>query len=477
MENKFLRAISTKDAYTDNGALTNSTSLNKCLDFFFVAGDHKDNLEAFIGAYAENPTLALKILFWSRDCRGGAGARKTFQSAMRYLQIHQADVFYGNMLYKYIPFFGYWKDVFQLHISDNLVRFVISALYAEHNALVAKYCPRKGPWFNAIREILKISPKELRKHLVNSTNVVEQKMCANKWNEIDYSKVPSLASNMYRKAFINQDGERYFKYIKSIQEGKSKINANVLYPHQLYKSYNIAEWDYNSYGRSRDRDLKYSLILDSIKAQWEALPNYMEGSNERIIPVCDVSGSMTGTPMEISIALGCYISERNEGPFKDAFLTFSNTPQLNYLQGDILQRFEQLKLADWGFDTNLQAVFDLILERALKCNISDNEMPTKILIISDMEFNEATSENEETNFDKIKEKYSKSGYKMPEIIFWNVNGKLGNVPVTKDEANVGLVSGYSPSLLKSILKGEVLSPIQLMLDTVDTERYNAISAL
>ena len=184
----------------------------------------------------------------------------------------------------------------------------------------------------------------------------------------------------------------------------------------------------------------------------------MEGSKERILPICDVSGSMTGLPMSVSVSLGLYVAERNEGIFKDAFLTFSDKPELCYVNGkNLFDKMQSISRAHWDLSTDLLATFDLILESAVRENIAVYEMPTKLLIISDMEFNE---------------EYEISGYKMPEIIFWNVNGRLGNIPANKYDTNVGLVSGFSPAILKSILLGEVETPAQLMLRTVDTERYD-----
>ena len=222
---------------------------------------------------------------------------------------------------------------------------------------------------------------------------------------------------------------------------------------------------------------------DAIKAMWDNLPNFMEGCKDRILPICDVSGSMYGTPIEVSVALGCYISERNEGPFKDAFITFSEHPELQILSGDIISRFKQLRRAKWGMNTNLQAVFDLILRRAQETHMTQELMPTKLLIISDMHFDMAVSSanywyghtSEPTNFEAIKAKYAAAGYEMPGIIFWNVNGDAGNVPVTMRDQNVGLVSGYSPSILNSVLQAKVLSPMELMLSTVNAERYSVIS--
>jgi hypothetical protein len=305
-----------------------------------------------------------------------------------------------------------------------------------------------------MHKYLKVTPKEFRKKLVSMTNVVETKMCANEWDKINYGQVPSIAMNQYRTTFLTRDGVRYADYIADVKAGKQKINASALFPHQLYQAIEKGE------------------DTDAVEAQWDNLPNYMANSTERILPVCDVSGSMHGLPMDVSVSLGIYISERNEGIFKDAFLTFSERPRMNYLKGSLSERMRQLSNASWGMTTNLQATFDLILMSAVRESLPQSEMPTKLLIISDMEFDEA--DRNQTNLDNIRDKYSRSGYTMPQIVFWNVNGRIGNVPATVKDKGIGLVSGFSPSILKSILQGEIYSPEQLMLDTVMVDRYSCI---
>ena len=464
----FLEALSTKNARTANGAITNSTSLNKCLDFFSIAGNHRENVESFEAAFGEDPQLAMRILFWSRDCRGGAGARKNFITIMKKLQLERPAVF--SKVFKFIPEFGYWKDVYHLNPTPEVIKFIADTLVNESDhSLCAKYCPRKGAWFYYLRKEFNMTPAEFRHFIVSKTQVVENFMCANKWSSIEYKEVPSVAGLRYKNTFIKHDNERYNQYIQNVLSNKTKINSSVLYPNDIYHNYK-----YQSNG---------AISTDAIKAMWDNLPNFMEGCKDRILPVCDVSGSMYGTPMEVSVALGCYISERNEGPFKDAFITFSSKPELQILSGDIISRFNQLSNAHWGMNTNLQAVFDLILNRAQETNMAQELMPTKLLIISDMHFDMAVGTAnywygytpEPTNFEAIKAKYAAAGYEMPGIIFWNVNGDAGNVPATMRDQNVGLVSGYSPSILKSVLQAKVLSPIELMLNTVNVERYSVIS--
>lgn len=456
---RLINATRQYDSLTANGAVTHSTSLNYCLDLFFLAGASRNMREsdiiiAFERARAQNKNLAYKILFWARDARGGAGEKRFFQIVMEHISKQYAYDY--DQLAIYIPEFGYWKDVFKIERpTDNNLNWIATQLNESPNAnLLAKWFPRKGKWFVAMHQYLKMTPKEFRKRLVSMTKVVETQMCANEWSEINYSQVPSVAMNKHRNAFFNRDGVRYAEYIADVKEGKQKINASVLFPHQLYQA------------------IMNGQNTDAVEAQWDALPDYMADSTERIIPVCDVSGSMTGLPMDVSVSLGIYISERNRGIFKDAFLTFSESPEMNYLKGSLSQRMRQLSNASWGYSTNLQATFDLILNSAMRDSLPESEMPTKLLIISDMEFDQANSG--QTNLDAIKQKYSNAGYKMPEIVFWNVNGRVGNIPASMDESGIGLVSGFSPSILKSVLKGEIYSPQQLMLDTVDTARYSCI---
>lgn len=459
---RLINAARSYDATTNKGAVTHSTSLNFCLDMFFLVGasrnmDEKSIITIFERAYAQDANIAVKILFWSRDARGGAGERRFFHTIMRHILDKYPEV--ADKLMVHVPEFGYWKDVFAIEKpNDNNLNWLKYSLEESSNAnLLAKWFPRKGPWFVAMHRYLGMTPKEFRKKLVAMTKVVETQMCNQEWKDIKYETVPSIAMNKYRKAFFRHDEERMKVYVKTVHSGEAKINASVLFPHQLYKAIKKGENEH------------------AVEAQWNNLPDYMEGSTERIIPVCDVSGSMVGLPMDVSVALGIYISERNKGIFKDAFLTFSEKPEMQYLKGSLAQRMRQLNQAPWGDTTNLESTFNLILNSAVREKISEDEMPTKILIISDMEFDSACDYGQSgTNLDIIREKYQQAGYKMPEIIFWNVNGRVGNSPGQDSHKGIGLVSGFSPSILKSVLKGEICSPEQLMMDTVNVDRYKLI---
>jgi hypothetical protein len=200
--------------------------------------------------------------------------------------------------------------------------------------------------------------------------------------------------------------------------------------------------------------------------QWKSLPNFLEGSKERVLPVCDVSGSMSTavsgetTAMDVCISLGLYISERNVGPFKDAFVTFSSRPQLQYLKGDLKARYNQLQRADWGMSTDLAATFNMILDQATKHNVPANEMPTCILIMSDMEFNSAIDGT--SAIQMIANKYKQSGYELPKVVFWNLCSRHNNFPVQSKDENTALISGFSPSILKAVLSGDSMNPVSIM---------------
>jgi len=455
---------------TDNGMVTNPTSLNKCVDLFFsigsMRGKSKDKVvNLFNEAYNENPLVASKILFWVRDVRSGAGERQTFRDVISFLTTNSPQTVRKNI--GLIPEFGRWDDVLVLlgtELEDDMFSLIKTAL-SNGDGLCAKWMPRKGVVANKLRKLFRTTPKQYRKMLVGLTNVVESKMCAKDWEKIDYSKLPSLASSRYQKSFNKNDNERYNEYKKCLQDGTAKVNAGAVYPYDIVKSINMGG--------------------DTIvsEKQWESLPNWMEGSVERILPVVDVSGSMGvevgGNPnlscMDVAVSLGMYISERNEGSFKDAFITFSNNPQLQYLTGSLSERLLQLRRADWAMSTDLEAVFNLILHQAKMNNVPEGNMPTKILILSDMQFNQATRRDSLGAQSMIEAMYEEAGYTKPNIIYWNLNAKGGNFPVEFDKNGTALVSGFSPSILKSLLGGKNMTPESIMMDTVNDDRYSVVT--
>ena len=458
---RLISALHSDDALTANGAVTHSTTDSRLLDFFSIGGamrnqSDRDILLAWEKAYLENSELALRMLLWLRDVRGGAGERRTFRVIYRSLNARDR-----RRIMLRIPEVGRWDDIWgsseknkrsQYYLSKHEVAFLAENL---DNGLLCKWLPRKGVVFDLLASHLNITAHELRKRIVAGTKVVEQQMSARQWSEITYQTVPSKAMSIYGKAFGRRDGVRFNGYIDQVKKGETKINASTLFPYDI-----LLNWARGG-------------VLPSVaEAQWAALPNYSSGK-ENILVVADVSGSMgyfnnpTLSPIHASISLAMYCSERNEGMFKDHFITFSSKPTLQKLTGDFGQRVRQLSGAEWGMNTDLQAVFDLILAKAVKHQLTDDDMPTKIVIVSDMEFDSAVGSK--TNYSTIQSKYSQSGYKMPSVVFWNVNGRPGNSPVKMKDANTALVSGYSPSIIPSILGN--ISPYEVMMKTIMKDRY------
>ena len=473
----FIDALRQEDQLTENGMATNSTSLDACVDLFFnigaMRGQDKERLIAdFSKALNQNRIDALKILFWARDIRGGAGERQVFRDIIQWMAENHTEYIKRNL--QYIPEFGRWDDLLVLidtGLESDAMQLISDAIIAE-NGLCAKWMPRQGHIANKLRKFTGMTPKEWRKSLVGLTNVVESKMCAKQWDEIDFAKLPSLASARYQKAFGKNAFEKYSEYIKSLQKGETKINAGAVYPYDVVKS------------------LKHG-NFEIANEQWKALPNWMEDSNEMLLPLVDVSGSMETsvgnnanvTCMDVAISLGLYISEKNEGPFKNAFITFSDNPTLEVLSGSLKDRYTQMASSNWGMSTNLEAAFKLILDQATKHNLSQSDMPTKILILSDMEFNEATGGGgwrnksgywNPTAQQMIEQMYADAGYSMPQIVYWNIQSRNGGLPVSFDKQGTALVSGFSPAIMQALVKGEITSPTTIMSSVIHSERYEDI---
>jgi len=480
---KLVDALRQENVLTENGMATNSSSLNAVVDLFYnigaMRGQDKDRLIAtFSKAFYADPTRAMKILFWARDVRGGAGERQIFRDIMTYLVDVHPEALSKNL--HLIPEFGRWDDLLVLEdtkLQGAAFDLIQKALLEDQNGLAAKWLPRKGVTAAKLRNHMGLTPKLYRKVLVGLTNVVEQLMCAKKWEDIDFSKLPSVASARYQKAFWKNAKEQYETYIGKLQKGEAKINAGAIYPYDVTKSL--------------DRGNK-----EVAMEQWKALPNYLEGANEMILPMVDVSGSMSTaagnnpnlTCMDVALSLGLYISERNEGPFKDAFLTFSANPELQVLSGNLYDRYVQLSRANWGMNTNIEAAFKQVLDQAVKHGVSADQMPDKILILSDMQFDQATrsgstwyrNENvpewNPTAQQMIEKMYADAGYKAPKIVYWNIQSRNGDVPVAFDKMGTALISGFSPAIMTSLLGADEFTPVAIMDKTIMGERYSQISA-
>ena len=478
MTNTLFEAVNATSNLTNNGAVTFASSLNKNVDLFFLGGASrgKDIISTFAGALVEDTEVAVRILQWIRDARGGAGERQTFRNLFAYLI--KSDSAIAERVLTNIAEIGRIDDLFVAFgtsLERSALRIIANELKSG-NGLAAKWCPRQGKEAGKIRAYMQLTPKDYRKLLVGLSNTVEQKMCANDWTGIVYPHIPSVAAGRYQKAFLKHDPKGYGVYKEKLVSGEAKINASVAYPYDVIRSL-----------KNGDKVVA--------NAQWAALPNYLEGSDENILAVVDVSGSMDGvkvsgsvTALDVAVSLGLYVSERMNGVFKDQFITFSGAPEMLHLTGNLEQRYTQMARSNWAMNTDLGAVFKLILGAAVKHKVPTAEMPTKILILSDMEFDACVTtggSGKSTSYrptggsavsvnamEFIEEEFAAAGYKAPQVIFWNLNGKAGNSPVTYNKAGAALVSGFSPSIVKSVLGGEEMTPISIMLKTCMIERYD-----
>lgn len=466
----FVNAVANQEARTENGMKARKLTANAAVDLFYKIGASrgKNIVPDFTAAYVQDPNVALRIAAWSRDARGGAGERQIFRDILKHLEA--TNVKAALALMTKVPELGRWDDLLVVESSalkQIAFEMIKNALNAD-NGLCAKWMPRKGALAVELREYLGWSPKFYRKRLVELTKVVEQNMCANAWDEINFSHVPSVASARYKKAF-NRHTPKYAEYVQNLVKGedpKVKVNASVAFPYDVLK------------GRISNYGIKFDQTeLDLIQKQWEALPNYVGDAN--ILPLVDVSGSMSCAAgknnklscLEVAVSLGLYLADKNTGKFKDTFLTFSAKPQLVTLKGNINQKIDQMVKSQWEMNTDLHAAIKKILEVAVKGSVPQEEMPKMLLILSDMQF-DACVTFDDSAMQMIERSYIAAGYEMPKIVFWNLNA-YDNVPVKFDESGTALVSGFSPAIVKPLLSGnlEEFTPEAIMLKTVMVDRY------
>lgn len=462
--------VEKNEARTANGMKALETTTDKVVDLFFKIGASrgKDIIPTFTDAYFQNKELALKVALWARDVRGGSGERKVFRDILTHLETIDVDA--AKALLHKIPELGRWDDLFSFKTTELKVAAytLLANAIKDGNGLAAKWTPRKGPTAVEFRKFLGWSPKHYRKTLVSLTSVVETQMCANDWDNINFSHVPSLASARYKKAF-NRHTPKFAEYVDALIKGDNsvKVNAGAVFPYDVLKGI-------GSYG--------YKAETDHIIAQWDALPNFVGDAN--ILPLVDVSGSMTcpaggnytssTSCMDVAVSLGLYLAEKNTGKFKDTFVTFAEQPEILTLSGNIVDKATQMAGSRWGMSTDLHAAFDLILNMAVKLDIPQAEMPEMLLIMSDMQFSPSTIRGiDETAMEMITRKYEAAGYNVPKVVFWNINAN-SNVPVTADKSGAALVSGFSPAIVKSLLAADMsdFTPFGIMMSTINNPRYD-----
>lgn len=504
--------------YTENSALTHKSSLSANVDFFARGSALRDRplnqkIELFEKAYSENPILALKNLFYSRDVRGGQGERQTFRDIMT--EFYSIGVtnkdsckykIRESLLFLFSKY-GRWDDLIYVINQPSVKEAYKNYAYCmvimpqfridldraqkgEKISLLGKWLPSINASSKETRRMaratmyyLDMSPAEYRKNLSflrKHLDVVERKIHSNNYSEIDYESVPSKASIQYRKAFLRKDTARFTDYMSKVASGNSKMNTSTLYPYDILKKVlglfgNVLYAGAYTHSNLTEEKLAE---LQHLENAWNNLPNYLEDKTENVLVVADTSGSMYPDAITVSVSLALYTAERNKGLFHNQFLTFSGNPELVQFSDDddFLSKINKTTNSSWGMNTDLQKTFDLILNSAVKNKISIEEMPSTLVIISDMEFDSATDlyEEDKTNFETIQRKYKQFGYKMPKLVFWNVNARNNQSPVTKDERGVVLASGRSPVVLKHVLNAEEINPEEFMLQVLNSERYRDI---
>lgn len=476
---------------TKNQAIALKSTTNSLLDFFASSGALRGNptefVDRFVKAYLEDPIKAAQLLFYARDIRGGQGERDNFRAA--FFALAKLNPSMIKKLIEFVPMYGRWDDMFVLSDSNLYLDVQLTMLdivveqfeldwenYSQGNpiSLLAKWLPSepyrgvgRSAFLKDFLTTAELTGKEYRTKLValrKHLDIVETKMSANQWDQIDYSKVPSQALGRYIPAFYKQDQSRFDEWMN---DKSTKKNVSTLTPPEIIRAI-VGE------GGS----------IDAYTTLWDALPPVGDDSNTMV--VADVSGSMTWgmgllmAPIFVAISLAMFFAQHNTGAFHNHFMTFSEEPELVKIQGqNLLEKYLSVGRANWGMNTNLEAVFDVLADAIIHQNIPTEDWPARLVIISDMEFDSAISHTSRTTLlESIKGKWRDRGLgELPDIVFWNVNSKRTQFPAAADDEGVALVSGYSPSILSMVLEGEDLSPFGLMEDVLSSDRYKPIAQI
>lgn len=468
--------IETSTTFTENGGRALSTTGDKLLNLFAVLGALRsrptDVIDKFDAAYRENADLATKMAFYGRDVRGGLGERAVGRFMLHQLAMINQEVVKANL--KNIVEFGRWDDLFVLFntpCADAMVEFVKLQLVSdechmdkhESVSLLAKWMPsinasskntvalahRFVKAFNTTPRNYRKTLSALRKYI----DVTEVKMSANKWTDIDYKAVPSNAMSNYGSAFARHDYEGFNRYMDAVKSGDVKINAATLYP------YNVIE--------TLEKGSR-----DVAEAQWNALPNYVDGDNNFLI-MADVSGSMSGRPMHTSVGLAIYFAERNHGAFANKFMTFTDIPQIvEVTDGTLYEKYRSVT-RHVDYSTNLEAAFDAILSTAVRTHCPQSDLPKALVIISDMEI-DYWDGGSLTFTEEMHKRFADAGYEMPKLVYWNVDSRKDTFLTSKNDPNTILVSGQSASTFKNLIRGIDLSAFEIMVQTLNDPRYDCV---
>lgn len=501
MANKFMTGLQTATNFTrtENGALTHKSTESSLLDLFAMGAAYRtrsdeDVILLFKNAFEENPVYALKCLFYIRDVRGGQGERRFFRVAMKWLASYNTEAARRNLTH--IPEFGRWDDLFLFlgtPLGTDALEFIKHQLALDVQcktpSLLAKWMPSENTSSTktrqtamVVRKYLGMTSKEYRKILSalrKRINVLERLMSEGRWDEIEFDKIPSKAGLKYKNAFARHDIER-MKTEKAVQSyadfaksTETKVNAKALYPYEVVdKGYRAAHRPMTDTDRLM------------VNKYWENLTDYFNEKTFNGLAVVDTSASMTWTggaaaPINVAISLGMYCAEKAKGPFAGHYVSFSSSPRLVKVEGvDFCDKVRRIQDTNLCQNTNIEATFDMLLNTAISNNCSQEDLPENIIVISDMEFDAGTgyygrrTNDTKTLMERIREKWARCGYRMPHLIYWNVQARQNNIPEDIGCGLVSYVSGMSPSIFETIMSGK--TGYDMMMEKLDSERYAVI---
>ena len=498
--NKLLKNLKNESnkSFTANGAITYSSTMSKVYDLFAQgaamrnAGDD-DCIHLFSSAYRENPTLALKCLFYLRDIRGGQGERRFFRLALKWLATYRKEEM--EHLIAMVPEYGRYDDLFALfgtNLEDEMIGYIMYVIDKNQDHLVYKWMPSINTSSHSTQErgrkfakAFNMTERQYRKMLSEgrkACNLVETLMSQNEWDKIAFDKLPSRAGLLYAKAFARRE-ETKERYARFMMSDKTSVNTGTLYPYDVvYKATQIMTKTWNRLPSITDTNRL------AINKYWNNLTDYFNGATLNALCICDTSGSMTCgynrssvRPIDVAIAISLYTAERAKGPFHNHFISFSSRPTLIETEGvDFCDKVYNIYRQNLCDNTNIEATFDLVLNTALKNHLKQSDLPESLIIVSDMQFDYIQDYsyrfNTDTLMENIEDKWNRAGYKMPKLIFWNVNAATGggNIPI-KDKDNITFISGASPSIFTSVLTGKTGQ--DLMLEALMSPRYAQIESI
>lgn len=473
---KNIMTLMASEKRTENGAFALNTTFNAIVDLFAVAGalrgrNDSDIIDMWDKAYAESPELAFKMIFYIRNVRGGLGERDTFRTLLKHVANTYPEFVSKNITN--IPFYGRFDDLFILldtPVETDMVVLVRDVLDADmlnmeegkSISLLAKWMPSNNTssaktkaLANRLAALLNMTPASYRKTLSalrRYGKVTEVYMSAQEWGAINYPNVSSNAMSKYKSAFMKHDENRYSSYLDDVKDGKATIKAATLYPYDLVRKV------YNG------------MSDDTTELQWKNMPDYFNGKPFNALVMADTSASMTwennAQAMMTSIGLAIYFAEHNTGRFANSYMTFSSNPKIRQIKPNmsLADKVRDVRSSEVGGSTNLEKAFNLVLDTAVRHQLSQEDMPEAIIVISDMEIDCGTR-NDTTFTSSMKTKFENAGYKLPKLVWWNVNARANTFHAEASDG-VQFISGSSTSAFESLITGQTLSAFELVVQTL-----------